>query len=269
VKHPLLERLTSIDPAERRAACLEAATDPDGPQLAAALSEVLGDPVKAVGRAASDALVEMHRVAESVHEPVRDALHSDDPKRRWRAAFTAARMAPPEPRLLPALVDGLGSSDRDVRWASTRVIVEMGRLHGEVLTVMVGLVRRGESPVVRRMATFALREMAPGRPEAARVLLEAVSDDDLYVRRAATTAMASLEKPPLPVVERLLDALREDPDAATRRLAALALGELGAADPDLLPDGAPDALSHARASEDLDLRRAIDRALSRLRDSER
>ena len=269
MSHPLLERLTSIDPDERRAACLEAATDPDGPMLAGALSEILGDPVKAVGRAASDALVEMSSSAEGVHEPVREALHSSDPKRRWRAAFTAARMAPPEPRLLPALVDGLGSLDGDVRWASTRVIVEMGRLHGEVLPIMVGLVRRGESPVVRRMATFALREMAPGRPEAAHVLLEAVSDDDLHVRRAATTAMASLEKPPRPVVERLLEALREDPDAATRRLAALALGELGAADPGMLPEEAPDALADAGASEDLDLRRAVDRALSRLRDSER
>ena len=267
--HPLLEQLASIDPDERRAACLAAATDPAGSELAEALSRVLGDPVKAVGRAASDALVEMARNAAGIHEPVREALHSDDPKRRWRAAFTAARMAPPDPHLLPALVDGLGSLDGDVRWASARVIVEMGRRHGEVLPVMVGLVRRGESPIVRRMATFALRELAPDRPEAAQVLLEAVGDDDLHVRRAATTAMASLDRPPIPVVERLLEALRTDPDAATRRLAALALGELGAADPLALPDDAPDALANARSSEDIDLRRAVDRALSRLRDSER
>jgi HEAT repeat protein len=269
MSHPLLHRLASNDPQERRAACLEATSDPAVEALMEALSERLGDPVKSVGRAASDALVEIGRTFGGVEEPVRQALHSSDPKRRWRAAFTWARLEPPAPRLLPALVDGLGSEDGDVRWASARVIVETGRLHSEVLPLLVGLVRAGESPIVRRMATFALRELAPDRPEAAYVLLEAVSDDDLHVRRAATTAMASLQQPPAPVAERLLEALREDPDAATRRLAAFALGELGASDPRQVPDDTPSALVQARSSDDPDLRRAVERALDRLKAGKR
>jgi HEAT repeat protein len=115
------------------------------------------------------------------------------------------------------------------------------------------------------MAAYALRALAPDRPEAARVLVDATRDPDLAVRRAAFTALAALEAPPRGVGQRLLEALGAEPDAASRRLAALALGELGAADPDALPAGAQDALRAAlRASEDLDLRRALERSLRKL-----
>lgn len=264
MKHPLLEQLASPDPDVRLAACQAARLDPSAAVLSDALSEVLGDPVKAVGRAASDALTEIGREPEKISRSIDQALHSADPKRRWRAAFTAARIGTPEPRLLPALIEGLGSVDSDVRWASARVVVEMGRFHGEVLLQLVGLARGGESPVVRRMATFALRELAPDRPESAEVLLEAVGDRDLHVRRAAMTAMASLESPPPPVADRVLEAFRSDPDAATRRLAALALGELGGAHPEAVPDETGEALAAARNSDDPDLRRAVERALDRL-----
>jgi HEAT repeat protein len=262
-----MERLASPDPIERRAACLAAAEDPAGVLLADALAGVLGDPAKPVVRAASDALVAIARRAGGVGEPLRRALHAGEPSRRWGAAFTLARLEPPGPRLLPALVEALSSADGDVRWSAVKLLVEAGRLHGEVLPLLVGLARTGENPLVRRMATFALRELAPDRPEAAEVLLAGASDPDLHVRRAATTAMASLVDPPRSVAAHLLAALRADPDAATRRLAALALGEIGAGHPLALPEDAAEHLAAAAArGEDADLRRAAERALARLRE---
>jgi HEAT repeat protein len=266
VTHPVAARLASADPAERRAACAAAAEDPSAVLLADALADVLGDPVKAVVRAASDALVAIGRRSGGVDQALRRALHSDEPTRRFGAAFTAARLDPPGPRLLPVLVEALASNDGDVRWSAARLLVEAGRVHGEVLPLLVGLARAGENAVVRRMATFALRELAPERPEAAEVLLAAARDADLHVRRAATTAMASLVAPSARVAQHLLEALRGDPDAATRRLAALALGELGAGQPGALPDDCVARLEHAaRDEEDADLRRAAERALGRLR----
>jgi HEAT repeat protein len=145
--------------------------------------------------------------------------------------------------------------------------VDAGRLHGEVLPLLIGLARGGENPVVRRMATFALRELAPDRPEAVEVLLAGARDADLHVRRAATTAMASLLDPPGSIAAHLLAALREDPDAATRRLAALALGEIGADHPGAVPEGTAEHLAAAGArAEDPDLVRAVERALLRLRE---
>lgn len=263
--HPLVSQLASPDPGDRRAACLAAADDPAGALLAEALGETLADPSKAVARAASDALVRIAERSGPIDAVLHRALHGSRPHARWRAAFTAARLGPPSPRLLPALVEGLASGDGDVRWASARIIVEAGRLHAEVLPLLVGLVRSGEHPVVRRMSAYALRALAPDRPEAALVLLEATADTDLHVRRASLTAMASLVAPPAPVSERLLEVLTTDPDAASRRLAAIALGELGAADPTAIPSETPDRLREAGGdAPDPDLRRAIDRALARL-----
>ena len=267
--HPLVARLTSPDPNERRAACVAAADDPSGVLLADALADALGDPVKAVVRAASDALVAIGRSRGGVEEALRRALHGDDPGRRFGAAFTAARLDPPGPRLLPALVEALASPDGDVRWAAARLLVEAGRVHGEVLPLLLGLARGAESPAVRRMASFALRELAPDRPEAADVLVAAASDADVHVRRAATTALASLLDPPRRVAAHLLRALEHDPDAATRRLAALALAELGAGRPGALPAGATRQLEAAAADRrDPDLRRAALRALARLAESQ-
>jgi HEAT repeat protein len=265
VSHPILARLASPDPEARRSACGDAAADPAAALLAPALARALGDPSKAVARAASDALVAVARQAGGVDDALRAALHSDSPAARWGAAFTLARLEPPGPRLLPALVEALASEDGDIRWAAARILVDAGRLHGEVLALLVGLVRTSDSAAVRRMATFALRSLAPDRPEAARVLLEATGDADLRVRRAAFTALAALEAPPREVPARLVGALRSDPDAATRRLAALALGELGAADPAALPAEAREALRAAcSAPGDADLRRAAERSLRRL-----
>ena len=265
--HPILLRLASPDAETRRSACAEAGEDPAAALLAPALARALGDASKGVTRAASDALVAIVRRGGSIDDVLRGALHSGSQAARWGAAFTLARVEPPGPRLLPALVEALASEDGDVRWAAARILVDAGRLHGEVLALLVGLVRTSESAAVRRMATFALRSLAPDRPEAARVLLEATGDADLRVRRAAFTALAALDAPPREVPARLVGALQSDPDAASRRLAALALGELGAAHPGALPAEAREALRAAcLAGGDEDLRRAAERSLRKLGD---
>jgi HEAT repeat protein len=261
----LRERLASADPEERRRACLAAVESPSAISLADALAQALGDPEKAVARAASDALVEIGTRLGGVESALREALRSDEPRRRWGAAFTAARIAPPGPGLLPPLVEALESPDGDVRWAAARLLVETGRLHGEVLPLLLAMVRSGERAVQRRMATFALRELAPDRPEAAEALLEATRDADLQVRRAAFTALAALDAPPAGVATRLLETLQRDDDAASRRLAALSLGEIGRAHRSAMPPEATRQLrDEAQRCRDPDLRRAIQRALQHL-----
>ncbi len=262
---PLTARLCSGDPEERRAACLEAASDPTATLLLDALGEKLGDPVRAVSRAASDALTDLGRRDAGVGEVLRRALRSGDARRRFGAAFTLARLAPPTPALMPALVEALSGPDGDVRWAAARLLVETGRAHGEVLAVLLELARSADEPACRRMATYCLRELAPDRPEAARVLLEATFDDDRGVRRAAFTAMAALVEPPPEVRARLCACLSADPDPAVRRIAAVALGELGASGADPVAAEARDALRAAsESSQDPDLERAARRALERL-----
>ena len=140
MSHPIVERLRSPDPGERVEACREAVADPAAVLFVDALVAALGDPVRAVYRAASDALAALGR-DHDVLPALRAALHDGPPAHRAAAALTLARLEPPDVRLLPALVGGLGLQDGKQRWASLKLLVETGRLHGEVLPLLVGVSR--------------------------------------------------------------------------------------------------------------------------------
>ena len=264
MSHPIEERLKHSDPRERRAACLAACDDPGAEALIGALGQALGDPAKSVARAASDALAALGPRHREVGSVLNEALRSDDPKRRLGAAFTLARLAPPSAKLIPPLVEALSSPDGDVRWAAAQLLVDTGRLQHEVLPLLLGLARSGEGPIVRRMAAFCLRKLAPERPESAQALLAASYDTDPHVRRAAFTAMAALQDPPRELWSRLCAALGGDADDATRRIAAIALGELGVNHRADLPAEVIPALRGALDATHPDLRRSAERALARL-----
>jgi HEAT repeat protein len=229
VSHPLLAKLRDPDPAVRRAACEEAARDPAATLLAGPLAAALGDPEKRVARAASDALVRIGR--QGAEEALRAALRAGGSSQRIFAALTAARFEPAGPRLWPALVEALSHADGDVRWAAVRALAEGGRLHSEVLGLLLGIAAQGDSAHARRMAALGLRELAPDLPQAAHALVAASRDPDARVRRAALVAMAALLDPPSVVRERLAAARADDPDPTARQLAGRALEVLAGESP--------------------------------------
>ena len=225
MSHPILERLADPDPETRARACRDAALDPAAVLLIDALGEALGDVERAVARAASDALARLAR-EHDVAAALRRALHGRDRRGRWQAARTLARLEPPGPRLLPAAVEALDGPDA---WEAARLLVDAGRLHGEVLPLLLGLVRGGASDSLRRMAAHCLRELAPDLPECADALIAASRDASPSVRRAALTALAGLRAPPPGVRERLRETRAREPDPSLRALADRALALMGEA----------------------------------------
>jgi HEAT repeat protein len=259
--HPLITRLRDPDPETRRSACGDAVSDPSAILLVDALCDTLADPEKTVARAASDALAAIGSQDATVGGRLQAVLRGDDRGARWWAAFTVARLEPPPIRLLPTLLDALEHAEGDVRWSAAKILVEMGRLEGEVLPVLLHYVGGGERPEARRMAIFCLRELAPDRPETARALLDASRSEDLDVRRAALSAMAALMEPPAAAWTRLTEAADGDPDPASRRLAAGAIAGLAHR-----PGGDPGVAWLRRAAEgagDPQVREAASRALAR------
>jgi HEAT repeat protein len=232
--------------------------------LVNALAGALGDPDRSVARAASDALVQISGDDPEVKAVLRNQLQSDEPRRRYGAAFTSARLGPPELRLIPALVEGLQSEHGDVRWSAAKLLVDAGRLHAEVLPIVLGLMRGGTTPAVRRMATYCTRELAPEDPEGAAALLDATRDVDLTVRRAAFSALVVLIDPPAEVALRLIETVQGDPDPATRRIAAVALGHVASWAPPDRQAAVRDVLRAAETSEDPLLARAASSALVHL-----
>ena len=191
----LLARLASPDRAEQRRACDEA------------LSRLGGEP--------------------ELHEMLRDALREASPGARFAAAWVLFHAERPTLRLLPALLDALELADGDVRWQAVQMLAALGRLHGEVLPVLLAVARGAGSPLRRRMALYALRELAPEREETAAVLLGALDDGDGAVRRAALSCFAKLSDPPLALAERALELARgADPDPRMARIAAVILPDL-------------------------------------------
>lgn len=221
--HAVVAGLRDPDASVRQKACLAAPEDPSAVLLVDALGEALADPEPRVARAASDALAKLAPDHPAVAELLRRALHADDPHLRWGAAFTKARLAPPEPGLLPALAEALASPRSHVRWSAARILVDLGRLHREALPVALGLARTDPNPVVRRMALFCARELAPHEPATADAMLEASRDPDRRVRRGALASMAALVDPPPDITEHLNRTLEDDPDPGARRLAEAAL----------------------------------------------
>jgi HEAT repeat protein len=225
----LLEELRDGDPAVRRAACERAADDPTAALLGDALAERLDDDDVRVARSAAQALARISRSGGGPEPALARALRGRNPNQRVFAAFAFAEIEPPGQRILPALLGGLAHPDSGVRWSAARLVVEAGRSHPDVLGILLGLVGAGESAETRRMATFALRELAPDVPQAAHALLQATRDADSGVRRAALTALSNLMDPPRAVADRLREVAAGDPDPAAQRLAARAL-ELAADD---------------------------------------
>ena len=263
--HPVLADLRAEDPATRRAACAAAAEDPSAVLLVDALCETLGDPDASVARAASRALVSLRAHQETVRTALSAALRSQDPSCRMRAALTQAQVEPPPIKLLPALVEALGHAEAEERWQVIRALVELGRLHDEVFPVLVSLVGTEDSPRTRRMAVLALRALAPDRVESARVILAASRSSDIALRRVALSACASLVAAPEATLDRLAEALRDDPDPASRRCAAAALRSM-ARRPEL-PDHIVHALQGATEDDDASVRSHAAQALAGVSDA--
>lgn len=194
-----------------------------------ALGAALADPDPGVARAAGEALARIGRHCEAVLPVLRRALTSREPRCRIEAAFASARLEPPSLRWLPALVEALADDAADVRWRAARWVVEIGRVHGEVLPLVTGLLASDPAPRVRGMAAHCLRALAPGEPSTAEALLRATRDRDASVRRAALTDLASQGGGDPAVASRLREVASRDSDPASRALADRCLARLGAA----------------------------------------
>jgi hypothetical protein len=224
--HPLIARLEDRDAAVRRQACRDAGRDPSAVLLVDALLPRLSDADASVASAASDALAAIGSGDPEVAPRLEAILRSGGDEARWWAAFTLARLGPPKVKLLPVLLDGLEHPDGGRRWSAAKLLVELGRLEGEVLPVLLHFASGEERPAARRMAIFALRELAPDRPETTRALLLASESGEAEVRRAALSALAAVWEDTRAACARLRQVLEADRDPGSRGLAAAALGAL-------------------------------------------
>ncbi len=143
------------------------------------------------------------------------------------------------------------------------MLVGLGREHDAVLPALVDTARDAAPAMRRRMALFALRDLAPEREQTAGALLAALEDPDADVRRAALACMGRLERPFPAAFRAALGAARAHADPRMRRIAVAVLPGLTRQ----LPDEAPRVralLESLLESDDPSLARAATGSLAQL-----
>ena len=227
------------------------------------LVERLGSVERPVQRGACNEALERLREDPELRPQLLRLLRAESRQARFGAAYVLFNAEGPALRLLPALLDALDLDDGDLRWSAAHMLAVMGRAKGEVLPVLVHETTAGPTPRRRRMALYALRELAPEREETAEALLGALADPDSAVRNAALSSFAKLSDPPRACLERVLTLLADEPDPRQRSIAAVVLPELLRGYPDALSSVRAE-LERAAAGNDDSLARAAALALQRL-----
>jgi HEAT repeat protein len=219
VTHPIVAALRSAAAEERLAGCEAAAGDPSAVLLVDPLVAALGDRDARVVRAATRALEQIGREHESVLVALQPALRSEDPRHRLEAAWTWARLEPPPIKLLPAIVSALGDLEGDARWRAARLLVELGRMHGEVAPVVRDLAAADRPARVRGIGLAALRELEPDSELTRSAHLAASRDADAGLARLALLGLAGLAAPTSEVRQRFAEvaASHADPGVPSDR----------------------------------------------------
>jgi len=173
-----------------------------------------------------------------------------DSDRNVRRAAAAALGAIGDPHAVPALIKALGDRDLYVRRAAAGALGAIG--DPQAVPALIQALGDSYSDV-RRVAAGALGEL--GDPKAVPALIKALGDWDPYVRRAAAEALGKLGDPK--AVPALIKALG-DSSEDVRRAAAAALVKIGTP--------AVPALIKALGDSDRDVRRAVAEALGAISD---
>ncbi len=224
---------------------------------ASEMLRLLGDTDKRVQRAAAEALAANPEVDADFDRRIDELLAFGDGRARWGAAYYQARAGRPSAEGLATWIDTLASTDRDLRWAAHNLIVDSAPVFGPALLSALRTAAVDANAQRRKMAFYALRDVAVADEEGAGLALTALDDAQLEVRLAALAAV--------PVVHadrdraaRAVAAYLGDADPRMQRAAAAALAKLGSTDPVVV-----EALETAFRAQDAALRRAAARALGR------
>ena len=219
------------------------------------LLAALDHPTKLARRQAAEALGELGSRDPAIRGRLLEELAAGTLERRWSVAYALFLAGERSGRLWPVLLEAIGSSDGDLRWAASRLVValELPDLTARLLAALTG--SRAEQ---RKMALYCLREHGERGEQIDAALTAALEDPDAAVRLAAMSSLVVTARDGDAAAQAILRRL-SDADAGVCRAAAAALGRLPPARPDVLA-----ALDVAAASEDEALARAARGALERL-----
>lgn len=177
---------------------------------------------RAVVRRAVDELVAIAPREPGLSDCLESRLKDENTRWKWPVAYTLGRVVEASPDCLDVLGEGLGSEDQDVRWATQRLLTELGRTQSQVRELLLVLLHGGR-PTQRRMAVYCLRDVGLSDDRFAEAVVEACQDPEPLVRVAAVISLKtchSLAAHTAPLLRRLAD---DDADPRVRNAARFLL----------------------------------------------
>ena len=186
------------------------------------LVDLFAHPDKTVRRRAADRLAVAIRDGALSPAICEAELDSDDPVRRWSAAFALGRAGRTTPRVIDVALAELGTADGDVRWAAATIVTAVARVIEDVRTTLRRMAT-GPDATMRKMAVLCL---ADAGDRDSTLAVAALGDDDVFVRLAGLTALGRLGDSSPSVLAAVERARTEDPDVRIRRAATAIRGRL-------------------------------------------
>jgi HEAT repeat protein len=193
----------------------------------AELIQSLGYSDKKIIRQSVDALVALAANRPELRGEVAAAMARAPADKRWPMAYVLAQIAPLDDACFAALKDALDTTDPDIRWAVVVLLVRLAKERGgDVAARLIALTQSG-TPTQRRMAVYALRDIASNDAASQQAVRNALGDADAMVRVAALTSLKVFPDLAPAVVGEILRMLDGDPDVRVRATAAMALAQSG------------------------------------------
>jgi HEAT repeat protein len=192
------------------------------PELRRRLRTELEDPTVREASAATLRLVLAgQRADEETSTKLTEALHDRDDRVVAAAATTLAEIVTPAPRPVPRLIELLQSASHDVRASSAYALGRFVLAPDEALPALARVLRDKEKSV----ASFAVDALvAYGKPSVPH-LVEALGDPEAESRRRAAVTLGRVGRPATDAIPALVERLH-DADSEVAFEAAGALGQI-------------------------------------------
>jgi len=211
-------------------------------------------------RAAVDKLIPLAAKFPYLREILDRRLAEAGHKNYWPVAYILGHLPQPSAAALEGLLDALDHREPDIRWAIALLLVRIAKEANDIDVVnpLIRLSAKG-SDNQKRMALYAIRDLALSDAASLTALLAALHDSEPTVRVAAAICL----KPRIDLDEAgknlLLEIYLTDAELKVRRAVGITLASLGASQPEFMT-----ALKKNRESADEQTKKAAGAALELL-----
>jgi HEAT repeat protein len=184
-------------------------------------------------RAAVEALIPLATHSPSLCERLHQRLSAAGHQNYWPVAYILGNLPQPSRAVISALLDALAHRDPDIRWAIALLLVRIAKKDTELIDSLIRLCAAG-SDNQKRMALYAIRDLALSDPASLAALLAALQDAEPTVRVAAAISLKPRQDVDDAGKNFLLQVYLNDVELKVRHAVAITLASLGAPQPDFV-----------------------------------